>query len=107
MNADNITEAEQNQINELVSYYEKNIPTFKLFIEHLQSIFQTPPLKDLYHSMRWRVKDPAHLRDKLERKIRKTKAAGESFDIDTSNLFERLNDPAGLRLLHLPTTDFP
>lgn len=56
------------------------------------------------HSVKHRVKDPAHLRDKLERKMLAAKNGVGNFDITPDNLFERVNDLAGIRLLHLHTT---
>lgn len=56
------------------------------------------------HSLRWRVKDPDHLRDKLIRKMTEAKLAGKKFDISVSNMFERINDLAGMRILHLHTS---
>jgi putative GTP pyrophosphokinase len=105
--AEDIGEADRARIAELVEHYKKNILIFELFLNNLQSITQTPPLKSLYHSLRLRVKDPEHLREKLERKVRKANSTGVAFDITISNLFERINDLAGLRLLHLHTTEFP
>jgi ppGpp synthetase/RelA/SpoT-type nucleotidyltranferase len=52
------------------------------------------------HSIRFRVKDPTHLQDKLARKLLKARA-GEGFSITPDNLFEKINDLAGLRILHL------
>ena len=55
------------------------------------------------HSIKWRLKDPDHLRDKLIRKVIDYKKEGKEFDITNENLFERINDLAGLRILHLHT----
>jgi ppGpp synthetase/RelA/SpoT-type nucleotidyltranferase len=43
------------------------------------------------------------LEHKLERKAIEAKKRGISFDIDPDNLFERIQDLAGVRLLHLHT----
>jgi putative GTP pyrophosphokinase len=59
------------------------------------------------HSFRMRAKDPDHLRDKLQRKLAKAKNATTDFDITEENLFEKINDLAGLRILHLHTAQFP
>jgi len=47
------------------------------------------------------------LRDKLNRKLAKCKSDGVGFDITKENLFARINDLAGLRVLHLYTAQFP
>ncbi|MDB6013962.1 MAG: uncharacterized protein JWL65_6212 [Gammaproteobacteria bacterium] len=107
MAGETISEADKAQITELVEYFKKNTGVFELLVNSLQGIILMPPLKTLFHSIRWRVKDPDHLRDKLERKADKAMKEGVAFDITTANLFERINDLAGLRLLHLHTTEFP
>ena len=53
--------------------------------------------------MRFRIKDPAHLGDKLLRKIRKCAEDGVEFTITKENLFKTINDLGGIRLLHLHT----
>lgn len=58
------------------------------------------------HSLSWRSKDPRHLRDKLERKLKEAKKGGRRFSITKKNLFLRINDLAGLRLLHLYTHQY-
>ena len=56
--------------------------------------------------MKYRAKDPEHLRDKLQRKMHKTLEPGQQFDITPDNLFEKVTDLAGVRLLHLYTAQF-
>lgn len=50
------------------------------------------------------MKDADHLRDKLERKMREAKGKGAPFDITKDTLLVRINDLAGVRILHLHTT---
>jgi ppGpp synthetase/RelA/SpoT-type nucleotidyltranferase len=49
------------------------------------------------------MKEPDHLEDKLKRKLRQYKEKGKKFPITTKNLFVKINDLAGLRILHLHT----
>jgi ppGpp synthetase/RelA/SpoT-type nucleotidyltranferase len=58
----------------------------------------------LIHSIKARVKHPDHLRDKLLRKLNRSYDQKVDFDISTENLFEKINDLAGIRLLHLHTS---
>jgi putative GTP pyrophosphokinase len=58
------------------------------------------------HSYKTRVKDPEHLKDKLIRKANDAISEGEAFDYSKENLFEKINDLAGFRILHLHTTQF-
>jgi putative GTP pyrophosphokinase len=70
--------------------------------------FQSKRLAELVHSMKTRAKDPAHLEDKLFRKLKKSKEIGaKPFDVTPDNLFEKVTDLAGVRLLHLHTSQFP
>jgi putative GTP pyrophosphokinase len=63
-------------------------------------------LKDLIHSKKYRIKDPEHLRDKLVRKWHLATNKGTLFDYNKENLFSKINDLAGFRILHLHTTQF-
>jgi len=58
------------------------------------------------HSIRWRIKEPSHLGDSLSRKIIKAHEQNKEFDITVDNLFSRVNDLGGVRLLHLHTHQF-
>lgn len=58
-----------------------------------------PPTK--LHTIRARMKDPVGLRDKLRRKH------SEADPVTLANVFKRITDIAGVRLLHLYQQDFP
>ncbi len=59
------------------------------------------------HSYRARMKDPTHLRDKLERRWnRLVLEEDKEFDVTADNLSEKINDLVGARILHLHTTQF-
>ena len=60
-------------------------------------------LKPLVHSIRSRLKDPDHLRDKLLRKLRKRQKEGKGLDITPENLLTKITDLGGIRVLHLHT----
>lgn len=55
------------------------------------------------HTVKSRIKEPDHLRDKLIRKAIEAKEKGESFIITNENLFSEINDLVGLRIIHLHT----
>jgi ppGpp synthetase/RelA/SpoT-type nucleotidyltranferase len=61
------------------------------------------PLSRLVHSVKRRMKDPSHLKDKLINKLLTKRNAGEQFDITEDNLLLRINDLGGYRILHLHT----
>ncbi len=74
------------------------------FKSMLVYIDESVELKKLVHSIRSRMKEPDHLRDKLERKMLAAQKKNALFDITRDNLFVRINDLAGVRILHLHTT---
>ncbi len=58
-------------------------------------------LRVLIHSSKHRAKDPVHLRDKLLRKARTAQATRRQFTVTSANIFDRVSDLAGVRLIHL------
>ena len=82
----------------------------RLFENLLQNLFNTfsadEALMQNVHSMKWRVKHPDHLRDKLIRKWVEARKKGRAFPINRDNLFVKVNDLAGFRILHLHTRQF-
>jgi ppGpp synthetase/RelA/SpoT-type nucleotidyltranferase len=71
---------------------------FESFAKSLTDYFSTDAtLVPFIHFIKYRTKDPDHLRDKL---IRKT-AEGE--EINAESLFDRVTDLAGVRIIHLHT----
>lgn len=99
-----ITQSERDQIDELVEFYLRQQTPVILFRNSITDAFlESRELQQLIHSTRSRLKDPDHLRAKLLRKLQASKATSEPFQITKGNLFERINDLAGIRLLHLYT----
>ena len=95
-------------VDELVEHYKANRPFVQAFVAALHSQIISAlegPFGDLVHSVKWRLKDPTHLRDKLLRKMEKAfKDPKEPpFAIDKSNLLTAINDLGGYRILHLHT----
>lgn len=98
------TSAERKHIRALVKHYEQNRGILRTFLYSLRGqILSSQTLKPHMHSLSWRMKKPDHLAEKLERKLRVYKAKGKKFPITTNNLFVKINDLAGLRILHLHT----
>ncbi len=94
-------------IDDLVEHAKAND---KLFSNLLQNLFNTfsadAELMQSVHSMKWRIKDPDHLRDKLIRKWSEARKKGKALAITKDNLFTKINDLAGFRILHLYTRQF-
>lgn len=98
------TSKQRRLIDELIDHYNANKETAAQLLEILfVHITGDKALKPYIHSTKSRVKDPEHLRDKLGRKMEESIKAGKSFNIDTTNLFVKINDLAGFRVLHLHT----
>jgi len=99
------TAREQALIESLVEKYlaqkelvERNLKQLRICVTGSNELMQQ------VHSLRWRLKDPDHLRGKLQRKLRDAKAAKKTFAINPDNLLAKVNDLAGIRILHLHTS---
>lgn len=94
-------------IRSLVKHYIDNSDRVEGFLKQvLVHLSGSKNLARLVHTFRSRVKDPQHLQDKLQRKAREAREKGTAFDITTENLFTKITDLAGVRILHLHTTQF-
>lgn len=99
-----LTAQEEALIEEVVTRYKGKLTRFEHFRETLHNtLAASSSLAGLIHSVRSRVKDPEHLRDKLRRKIREANAPDQAFDVTVENFFQKVNDLVGVRLLHLHT----
>lgn len=91
-------------VQELLSTYDEHFGTIDLFRKQLLAALESSGSLDaLIHSTKSRMKDCEHLREKLLRRTADCEAAGQALDIDPHNLLVRVNDLAGIRLLHLYT----
>lgn len=100
-NFSSLTVAEKALVKPIVHRYQtdKSLVRTMLsaFIVHIN---ESPMLMPHIHSIRSRLKDEKHLQDKIARKIIKARTS-EPFTITADNLFESINDLAGVRILHL------
>jgi ppGpp synthetase/RelA/SpoT-type nucleotidyltranferase len=100
-----LTTRERKIITPLVRSFQDKRQFLDPFHDTLFGILvKSKDLKPLVHSFRSRIKDPDHLRDKLARKIREAEKKNKTFGITEKNLFTKINDLAGIRILHLHTT---
>lgn len=73
----------------------------KAFLQTVLFFFENnPALKGIVHSVKSRMKDPEHLKDKIQRKLKSGKI------IDENNLFTVVNDLIGVRVLYLYQDQF-
>jgi ppGpp synthetase/RelA/SpoT-type nucleotidyltranferase len=90
------------QVEDAVKVFEGDRHKFETDATNLQNrLLSNPDLKKLIHSLKARAKEPSHLRDKLLRKAAEAKDAGKRFKITGANLFDKIPDLAGVRVLHL------
>lgn len=89
------------QINSLVEHYKEYKEIFDVNARNLAAHFEgSSKMRQYTHSIRFRVKDPTHLHDKL---LRKAKENNGRLGLTKNNLFSKINDLAGVRILHLHT----
>lgn len=94
------------EIDSLVQHYKNNLKLLDTLRQQLVSAVMGARFFEHIHSVRSRLKAPEHLRDKLIRKAQESHEKGKPFRINTANLFYRINDLVGLRILHLHTQQF-
>lgn len=99
------TKAKNNSFREeILEAHRKNIEAFSLFQQTIRNFFESPSLSKHVHSVRHRIKDIEHLMEKIERKNRQDSLLPENEQkgaINAKNLFNRVTDIAGVRVLHL------
>lgn len=104
MKAPKLLKREEKLIAALVQKYIEERQDIDTILQFVVTILRgSKTLKPNLHSFKYRLKDPTHLKDKLERKILECKKEGVSFEVTTENLLEKINDLAGIRILHLYT----
>lgn len=91
-----LTKWNQEEIQFPVKQFLKKIVNF--FRDHPQFTNENSPV---IHSIKYRLKDPEHLRDKLQRKW------DPENPINCENMFEKITDFAGVRILQLYQKQFP
>ncbi len=97
---------EGKQIEDIIEYYDEKHFELEQFLVGVQTFFDRHPILNsksfpIIHSIKSRFKDPDHLRGKIKRKFNGDDA------VDKDNLFEKINDLIGVRILHLYHDQFP
>lgn len=91
---------DETELAGLIETYKKKKRLFELFLDSVESSFVTDAALNtgtptVIHSVRKRLKDEDHLKEKIRRKV------AEGRVINNGNLFSEITDLAGLRILHL------
>jgi ppGpp synthetase/RelA/SpoT-type nucleotidyltranferase len=90
--------------DDVIGQYQANQEVCERFLDNVRSLFwKSKALAPYVHSMKWRIKDPEHLRDKIIRKTAEKRKCGTRFLVTPDNLFEQVTDIVGFRILHLYT----
>jgi putative GTP pyrophosphokinase len=90
-------------IQETVAFFCKKRPDYQHALRYLEDqLFTSEELKGQFHSVRWRVKDPEHLVDKLARKyMEEKKSKAKRITKDNLCTARGATDLGGIRILHL------
>jgi putative GTP pyrophosphokinase len=94
---------------DILQVYDENLDSLELFYKTVRGFFEGRSLRKVVHSVRHRLKDIDHLLEKIERKNQdddKRVPEERHGEINKDNLFERVTDIAGVRVLHLHLAQF-
>ena len=95
---------DRDRIDRAVRQFQTHRHLFETFAQALLACFQSSPeLAQHIHFIKYRIKDPEHLREKLVRKAHEARKRKRRKAIDESNVFEKVTDLAGIRIIHLHT----
>jgi putative GTP pyrophosphokinase len=90
------------EIDEMVRQYSKERTEFLNLARRVENdLIEKASLKGHIHSTKFREKDPEHFRDKLTRKALDAAAKNKTFPLSSKNVFSKIDDLAGVRLLHI------
>lgn len=100
-----MSEDDKDSIDCAIDSFEQKRHEFQIFMDGVSQWFLThPKLRSTkfpeVHSVKSRLKDREHLREKIRRK------RDEGVEITSADLFERITDLAGVRVLHLHQDQF-
>jgi putative GTP pyrophosphokinase len=90
------SQCDWDELLDIANDHKENLPFLVQSADFFAKLVQAFPV---VHSVRWRVKDPAHL---LEKIIRKRASGSEKYkEISKSNYYSVVTDLIGIRALHL------
>ena len=99
-----LTGEDRQRIDRAIKHFVEHRHLFVTFAESLVPCFTNhPELGKLIQFIKHRIKDEDSLRAKLERLTVSAEPELVSDPVDESNLFEKVSDLAGLRIIHLHT----
>ncbi len=99
-----LSREEKRHVEAAVAFYLSKRSLFETFARSVVlAIEQSTGLSKYIEFLKYRTKDPDHLHKKLTRKVLEAKDKGTVITFDESNLFQKITDLAGVRLIHLHT----
>ena len=94
----------ERKIDAAVQHFSDNKHLFEIFAKSLiVHLAENQELAPYIHFLKYRVKDPQDLRNKLIKRAINAASAGSNLEITKDNLFTQINDLAGVKILHLHT----
>ena len=91
-----LSASDRRRISDAVKHFEQSRHRFEIAAKNmLVCLEDDPTLRQLIHFIKYRVKEPQSLANKLER------LAFKDQTIDETNLFKEIKDLAGVRIIHL------
>ena len=104
-----LTAQDKRRIAQALRRFDEERKTFEWVAKNVFTLLaEHPNLRPLVHSVKWRVKERDHLEHKLIRKTLDCAKPDQAVatPITADNLFDRIEDLAGVRILHLHTSQF-
>lgn len=104
MNRVSLTHGEAWEIRRAVERFVSQRNLFEILAKNLSDhLRENDGLKKYISFVKYRVKDPDHLKRKLRHKALQAKVGGQVPSITADNLFSKIPDLAGVRIIHLHT----
>ena len=95
--------------DKVLKEFDRNYDSIDIFCKTVVVFFESGLLKNVVHSVRYRIKEKKHLLDKISRKNSFDKSKDVDYQngvINENNFMERITDLAGVRVLHLHQKQF-
>lgn len=101
------SQADLEHVDDLITYYAGQVEFVQTTVEQVVSLLSnSAELKPLIHSIKSRAKTVPRMHGKLLRQLVKAKKDGAKFEVDRQNFFRKINDAAGVRILHMNSLQF-
>ncbi len=90
---------------DVIEHVLHNLHIHKIFLNGVESVFREEPsfktVPPVVHSIKTRIKERAHIEDKVARKRL------DGIDVTPESVFDTITDIVGIRIIHLHLAQFP